>query len=567
MYKIFVILITILLASPGLLDNIAVFPKCETGMAMALFYYIIKACYVIAGASIASYITCYLIDRLCCSKVITKKILFIAITAICFIFSFAETVMMRVFNRRFSTLDIELIKLTSQDEANGFLSTYAIDPTVITIAISLFCILAISAIIAKVLVRYNILDLCIKSLILSTCTLSLIFYVKEVFTPDINELCKYRGLEDPIANAVKEYFEYKSLNEEVSKCAKNQSLAIVDSCSFASKNIVVVIGESFNRHHSSLYGYSLKTNPLLEKQENLYLFDNVIAPENTTIREFHNFLSMASVDSKEKWFECPLLPTIMRKAGYTVFFYSNQFPKEQNKAGALSGQFLNDDIVDSLAFNFRNNKTYQYDIELIDKFKKDYTNKYSDYNLIFLHLQGQHVRAQDKYPEEFEKFKANDIKRDDLNESQRQMVAYYDNATLYNDYVVKSILEFFKDKDAVVLYFADHGDEVNDFRIHVGRSFDFESGANMLTNQLDIPFMFYLSEEYITKHSHIEEAISHKLNAPFMIDDIPHVVLGLAGVSCQWYNPQKDLLNNNFYCQRTRLVGQNHNFDYDKICN
>lgn len=567
MYKIFVIFLTILLASPGLLDNIAIFPKCETGMATAMFYYVIKACYVIASSTIVSYITCYLTDRLCSSKDIIKRTILVAITGLCFIFSFADIVMMRVFNRRFSALDIELIKLTNQDEANSFLSTYAIDPTVITIALTLFCMFVLSYIIAKVLDRFNILDLCIKSLIISTCTLSLLFYVKEVFTPDTNELYKYRGLEDPIANAVKEYFEYNSLNDQVNTCAKNQSFAEVDSCNFTSKNIVVVIGESFNRHHSSLYGYPLKTNPLLEKQENLYLFDDVIAPENTTIREFHNFLSMASVDSKEKWFECPLLPTIMRRAGYKVFFYSNQFPKEQNKTGALSGQFLNDDIVDSLAFDFRNVKTYQYDLELIDEFKKDYASKCSEHNLIFLHLQGQHVRAQDKYPEEFSRFNAKDIKRNDLNDSQRQMIAYYDNATLYNDYVVKSIFDFFNDKDAIVAYFADHGDEVNDFRIHVGRSFDFDNGANMLTNQLDIPFMFYLSEEYKAKHPNIEESIVHRSSTPFMIDDLPHIILGLAGVSCQWYNPQKDLLNNDFDSRRTRLVGQNHNFDYDKICN
>ena len=30
--------------------------------------------------------------------------------------------------------------------------------------------------------------------------------------------------------------------------------------------IVLVIGESFNKYHSSLYGYELKTNPLLEKR-------------------------------------------------------------------------------------------------------------------------------------------------------------------------------------------------------------------------------------------------------------------------------------------------------------
>ena len=52
------------------------------------------------------------------------------------------------------------------------------------------------------------------------------------------------------------------------------------------QNIVLVIGESFTKYHSSLYGYELKTNPCLEKLKQdslLFVYDNVESAELGTI--------------------------------------------------------------------------------------------------------------------------------------------------------------------------------------------------------------------------------------------------------------------------------------------
>ena len=40
-----------------------------------------------------------------------------------------------------------------------------------------------------------------------------------------------------------------------------QKAVTVDSCSHTSNNIVLVIGESYIRNHSQLYGYKLQTTP------------------------------------------------------------------------------------------------------------------------------------------------------------------------------------------------------------------------------------------------------------------------------------------------------------------
>ena len=45
-----------------------------------------------------------------------------------------------------------------------------------------------------------------------------------------------------------------------------ESIAI-DSCTFRSPEIVLILGESYNKHHAALYGYPLPTTPRLSQEE------------------------------------------------------------------------------------------------------------------------------------------------------------------------------------------------------------------------------------------------------------------------------------------------------------
>jgi heptose-I-phosphate ethanolaminephosphotransferase len=58
--------------------------------------------------------------------------------------------------------------------------------------------------------------------------------------------------------------------------------------------LIVVIGESYNKYHSSLYGYSLDTTPnMVEARDDscLYVFNNVITPWNMTSNAIKNLFS------------------------------------------------------------------------------------------------------------------------------------------------------------------------------------------------------------------------------------------------------------------------------------
>ena len=357
------------------------------------------------------------------------------------------------------------------------------------------------------------------------------------------------------------------------KCAKSQENITAKLGESPIKNIVVIIGESFNRHHSSLYGYNHETNPRLSKLPHLYVFDDVISPINSTSPVFKYFLSMASTDNGLVWYDTPLFPAFFKQAGYNVIFFSNQFVKrvKMSQYDASAG-FFNHPKVEPLIFSHRNIQKHKYDEGLIDEYCEKRTEIENDsLNLIFFHLIGQHVYTRQRYPEGRETFHVNDYQRPELTEEQTQEVADYDNATCYNDSVVYEIINLFQDKDALILYFADHGDEANDYRPHIGRVFNLNNvGAPGLHCQFDIPFMFYLSDHCIIRHPDLEQRIAQSTHRPFMIDDLPHVLFDIADLQTSWFQPSRSLINKEFNEQRRRIINDYTSstpIDYDSICN
>ncbi|PBC73338.1 heptose-I-phosphate ethanolaminephosphotransferase [Fibrobacter intestinalis] len=338
------------------------------------------------------------------------------------------------------------------------------------------------------------------------------------------------------------------------------------------QNIIVIIGESFIKHHSSLYGYHLETNPKLASLENLYVFDNVISPINATSDAFKNFLSLSSIDEQKEWYDSPLFPAVFKAAGYNVIFFSNQFVKAaQMSTHDASCGFFNHPSLSLNLFNHRNSEKYEFDENLLDFYKSVRNEIESDsLNLILLHLYGQHVRYSGRFPKEREHFKIADYaNRTELSESEKQEVADYDNATLYNDSIVYEIITMYDSTNAVVVYFSDHGDEVNDYRPHIGRSRNLDViGAPGLHCQLDIPFLIHISPSYKHLHPGAAERINAAVHKPFIIDDLPHVLMDLAKINYDLYQPQRSLVNSMFNENRKRIVRPlaSQQIDYDSVC-
>lgn len=94
-----------------------------------------------------------------------------------------------------------------------------------------------------------------------------------------------------------------------------------------SSNIVLVIGESYIKAHNPLYGYYLNTAPNITKEYktgNLFAFNHINTPYNTTSPTLRNFFSCNSLGLGEDWGDNVFMPIIFRRSGYDVYFWDNQ---------------------------------------------------------------------------------------------------------------------------------------------------------------------------------------------------------------------------------------------------
>lgn len=361
---------------------------------------------------------------------------------------------------------------------------------------------------------------------------------------------------------------YRGFHDEFSRCAKSlQQYNEPVSCREQQADVVLIVGESFNRHLSNLYDGVYNTNPRLKARQadgTMYVFNDVIASDNGTTQNFKQFLSPTSVDSKLAWCDAPLFPLLLRKCGYNVVFYSNQFAgTEMDKKFNASMGFFNAPNIVRHIFDHRNQQTYDYDMQLVDAYKQDQPKVDApNRNFIILHLYGQHVKFAERYPAAYAKFKAADVKSKlPLDDEQRQEVAHYLNATYYNDYVVDSIINMFAKRNAIVLYFSDHAEEVYNFRLHVGRTDMKTDDKRALRQQLDIPFLIYMSPRYAATHTQLVKRISQSVDRPFMTDDLPQVIFDILGVNTRYYQPSRSVINSGYKPRQHRLLQVDRIYD------
>lgn len=352
----------------------------------------------------------------------------------------------------------------------------------------------------------------------------------------------------------------------------------VDSCSFTSPNIVLIIGEAYCKRHSQIYGYDRPTTPRqleLVKAGKMIPFTDVVSPWNLTSFVFKHIMSTYAVGDKGDWCDYPLFGEIFRKAGYHVTFLTNEFlyKAKQEVFDFSGGFFLNDPQLSAAQFDSRNKTLHVFDESLLGDYKEVCEDRAHDGdtlqkgNLEIFHLIGQHQDYRIRCPRSKQHFKVEDYAdRKDLTKPQwKKNLCNYDNATLYNDSVVTEILRLFKDKDAIVIYMPDHGEEVHSRELphFSGRMHSTTIIKRLAREEFEIPFWIYATQKYRSAHPTIWQEIKASAKKPYMTDALPHLLMYLAGIHCKYYRPDLNILSPQYNAKRPRIL--KHQADYDVI--
>lgn len=293
---------------------------------------------------------------------------------------------------------------------------------------------------------------------------------------------------------------------------------------------IVVIGESTSRLHFGLYGYGRQTTPQLQEiVDELDVFDNVVSGETYTVG---SLVKALMIEDKNTYVGNVL--QLFNQAGYQTYWLSNQPPigiyETLVTKIALSANYSQFMTTESP------NKRMNYDEVLLAKLDAVLKEPASK-KIIFLHLMGTHANYKYRYPKSFDIFSTNDA-------SEKQQIRdQYDNAVLYNDYILREIIEKTRRTDipSSVIYFSDHGEEVYD-------SIDFAGhpvNGQFTYNLIEIPFLHWNSSN--------KEIPKQFFNRPFILNDLSHSLADLYEIKSKQTDTTRSVFSKAFKI-RQRIV-------------
>jgi heptose-I-phosphate ethanolaminephosphotransferase len=296
---------------------------------------------------------------------------------------------------------------------------------------------------------------------------------------------------------------------------------------------VVVIGESLNRDHTSLYGYSRKTTPWLDKQEGQQgwiKFTQAYSNYVETIPALTFALTAANQYNGHDYIGMPSFVDVLKSAGFKTYWISNQVG-----LGGLDNPITaiaeNSDVYIRTNYSIGMTLGNSYDLRLVDIFKRLKTHiDPNANNLLVFHLLGNHFNYCRRFPPAFAMFAS---QTSHYPPSMVERINCYDDSVRYTDMVISEIYtETMKlGSVSIFLFMPDHGEDVV-IGDHDPASFTYDMAR--------IPFVVWASEHFAQSNPARINELRSNSNRVFTNDLLYDLLVGLTGVKTIYYEEEYD---------------------------
>ena len=304
---------------------------------------------------------------------------------------------------------------------------------------------------------------------------------------------------------------------------------------------VVVIGESSNRDHWSLYGYERETTPYAKKwfSECNYCSysNNAWAADKYTLFALDYALTNKSQYHSQTQNGIVSIIDVLNKAGFhTVWISNQQYVGAENNGYNQIGQRAKEALfVEKKQFSFADDRPIETVLlkPLEDVISKNQLKKNV---IVFIHLMGSHAPYRYRYTDDFN-FWEGGLNPNSLNA--------YDNSILFTDMIINKIKEICKNADSF-LYFSDHGELPGTGRDHL---------------HIDMFKVPILAEFKKPTERQMRFLKNMKNNVPFTTDGIFDTLVGIYGVETNYYQRSLDLSDEQYSFKRVEdlLVNSGRN--------
>jgi len=455
--------------------------------------------------------------------------------------TYTETVYFLIYKTYFSPSTIFVFFDSNPQEVSEFLAFYSTKPiivlTLITLLVSVWC-----------LKQLYLLSSQFFTVSKNTIIYSLIFIGIILGFLRLSKLIDYNF---PYLFA-RSYILYQKESKELDVYKKNkngnfESVAVKPSS--AQQVYVLVLGESTTKSHLGVYDYARPTTPLLSAQkDDLLLFQDVISPNTYSVASVTKLLTLANYEYPKATGQGSIIQ-LANAADFETFWLSNQRPLGPYESLITKLSFSSDHTKFITTVNAGNSKTL--DADLLSDLDAVLNQSQSNKIFILLHLIGTHHNYEDRYPPSFNVFNGM-VNSNFRSDAIAEKINHYDNAVLYNDFVLNAVIDRLKTLNAnsFMLFLSDHGEELyTDLNI-AGHNEDTPTKS-----MYEIPFILWQSEKY-KKYRTIDTDV----NKPYMSDDLFHGLADLMGIQCNQVDYQRSIFSDRFK-ERPRIILDS--IDYD----
>lgn len=336
-------------------------------------------------------------------------------------------------------------------------------------------------------------------------------------------------------------------------------------------NIVIVLGESLRRNSMHCYGANMPNTPNIDSlisSGDIILFKDVVCSAcNTNPSVSQTFTFYDNIENNKKsYLEYPSIFKALKKAGYYTYWASNQ----EKRGLFVNNVFAIACSCDSLRYTRNINsadaaglKPKMYDEDVLPIMLKRQDVDKSKFATV-IHLMGSHEDYKFRYTQNFDRFAMPNKAMDKDKEEKTKMALQYSNSILYNDYIIKKIIDFYKDTPSIVFYFSDHGLDLFDNPQHPD-----VAGHATSIYAAPIPFMVYISPE-IRKRSGIYKSIVRRIESakdkPISLDMFCNSLANLLGIHTEYDSDYTQCFSDTYIPPKQRTVtGFNNNITIDAI--
>ena len=299
---------------------------------------------------------------------------------------------------------------------------------------------------------------------------------------------------------------------------------------------IIVIGESANRKHHSIYGYPRNTTPnLLRRKDSILAFSDVISATTQTPTAIRYLLSdeLLTATGVLNY----TLPDLLKSANFETHWISNQFA--WGLGGYESSTTFLAQKCDSFYFVHQEAPDEKYDIACIKPAEKMLNTEKPV--ILFIHLMGSHIGYKSRFPENFGSFKnTHDSITEQLPQSNRYMTNIYDCSIEYTDFILEKLIQLLEKqyRPAFLFYVSDHS-ECNNIDNHtVARA----SQSNIRACY-EIPFLLWFSPEYREQFNDFIEAGKKNLSMPLQADHAIWTIADIVRISWNVFPEEKSLFS------------------------